>query len=498
MTVRMYALGVLLVGAMAACDSDEGRAPAPTLAPIESAGVPVASGRHLTSAAELYKQATAWMNDESFAGEMGMSMQATEPDAGSEEPDPSFFEPAGFEAFIDGFRDILEEDMLVDEQIEEESTLEIVYLMDPQRLCGDDAECVDLWTEVPLRLRATSWGEGQVNLSFLFGEARHEPLIVELSEARIGVTADLGAAAKSWKLVSAAMDQPPVDAELGSVSGRVQLSLVRTGDRAVELSLKVQEALRFDGQIDGTPASFELGPSTLSVGFDGVQQTMTMLTSLGRAQLSAPYQLLADLVGGGEECTGYLDDNGEYIAECQEVAAPEVTGTIGLDLGGASGSVTLAETDRSLVFRGVGLGTTTSRLTLDDQTLVGLDLNPATGRKLDLELFGSEELTIRVTPGLDLSVEMHLALLSELDKDLARGWWADETLHLDLGGSERPSVTLVEDGVRIDDGRLLLESRAMPELNLSASAGQCVLGEEIADDGEDPHPFEALSVGACK
>jgi hypothetical protein len=113
----------------------------------------------------------------------------------------------------DGIRELvaeLSERIFNEENVETSDDTSVTYLLGPDDLCSasesetlqsdgsvvvtegePDPECVDDVTRAAIRLRVTSPSEGNVDVTVIMTEQRFEPVVFELHQERLAVTADL-------------------------------------------------------------------------------------------------------------------------------------------------------------------------------------------------------------------------------------------------------------------------------------------------------------------
>jgi hypothetical protein len=179
------------------------------------------------------------------------------------------------------------------------------------------------------------------------------------------------------------------------------------------------------------------------------------------------------------------------------------TGTMAIDWGGLSGAITVTDGDSRIRVTDLGFGDDTSTVALDELSLFALDLNPASGRRVALTITpGTDGLPrFAVEPGVDLALAFRLAPLAAAG-DLVESYLLDETYRLTFDGAPAPTAVPVEasdDGsfagaLAIEEGRLSLSSTAA-SAPVVATAGQCLVGDEVTD-GEHPI-LGAFAVTAC-
>ena len=475
-------LAVLLTAALGAgcIDQSDKR----ELQPLDTTTLGFTAASNLRSLASTLSAASGWLGDGELSGWLGdLTTSAVDTSTDLEEAD----DPRSLEDIADDLADRLEQDLLIEANVEESDGLTVVYLVPAERVCAeDDADCVRRFTDVPLRVQVTSYTAGDLDLTLMLGEPRLAPLTIELHHAAVTLALDVGEAFAAARLLGDQTDDPDDDLVVRAVGGALAVSLEARGPRHAKATFEVTRALTIDADLGHYPLALALGRSKTTLDLDADTQRATVAAAIGALTAHAPYQLLADLVSDDDD-------------------APTVSGTLALDLAGFSASVTLDEAMDTLAVEDVGLGDHRSSLMLDGHTVVGVDLNASSGRKLDVSLTPGDDThpaVVSLTPQLDLVVQLALRQLVALDADLATSWAADETLGVALDGAAHPSLA-IDDEVQVTAGRLALSSRARPDLSVEVQAGQCLLAPDAQDSApvpepaHDDHPLAGFSAGAC-
>jgi len=174
----------------------------------------------------------------------------------------------------------------------------------------------------------------------------------------------------------------------------------------------------------------------------------------------------------------------------------------------------------------MGLGDTTTTVSRDGDTLIGVDLNAAQGRVMDLTVTSEENaMNFQVDPALVLSLAFSLAGADGMFEG-APSWLHDEVISVSLDGADRPEVRLdfgdeeadEEGGFSVVAGTLTLSSTSLEE-DVVVEAGMCVVGAEGEEDDdmdregmpgprdgddwdeedeEDSHIFSEIQAGSCE
>ncbi|MEC9072867.1 MAG: hypothetical protein VX938_10825, partial [Myxococcota bacterium] len=252
-------------------------------------------------------------------------------------------------------------------------------------------QCRVLYADLELLVRAELRDDG-MDLTLMVGRDRLEPLTVELRDevtlARLNLPIALEAA-------SVFMDRLPPSKrvelpEIQALEGEVTLAIETPEPALATVTLEVTEAIRMDLMNQGKPLTLSVAPGVLSVSADGTARELAMTVALGETELLASDGWAFD---AGMEVTCGVSD----LACAPERRSFQVNGAIVGQLAGLTGEARLQEDTEVFELTGLGLGTSTSRVTLDQEEVFSLDLNPADGRLVDLFM-------IRDTTGLNVEV----------------------------------------------------------------------------------------------
>lgn len=448
----------------------------------------------------------------------------------------------------------LNEAVFVDAQIESEADGAVVYLLDPAVFCaelegregeggakaprdrpetrdpekgppdpyagegeegGPAAECEELLTKVPVRVRFSSPASGDVDVDVLFGEARLDPVDIALYSAQVALTVDLAATRAVVELIDAAYaeeGEPASDDLPETMTGALRFELVKTADGAYTAAARVVEAITVAGGEGDEAFSVSLGNSSVLVGVTQADAELMWVVTVGAISAEFPYAAFVEAMEEDEE----EDWDGEgapvppYEEEpAEEPAEPE--GSMSVALAGLTATGALTGADDLIQLTGLGIGDGPFQLMKDGASLLEIVLNADAGGQFDLAMGVAEDnLVVALTPSLDLSAVFAMASLADTMEDLP-SFTLDETLHLRLDGAEEPEVELVEgaedaDGsLRVNLGALLIESSAAPDKTITVPEGGCLFvsddddeeREEPVDDPDGHELLDSLQAGSC-
>ena len=183
---------------------------------------------------------------------------------------------------------------------------------------------------------------------------------------------------------------------------------------------------------------------------------------------------------------------------------------IKLEIGGVNVGLKLTLKDVIHLLVVGGLGDQTTRISIDNQEALSIDINPQQGRRIQIafdqnqtndDIFSFElaQLSNLVQIKTNFTGFDELDISTDLIKDVF-------SIQFDaLGQTEAlPKVSISNEGVRIDEGRLEIQAQEAMK-SMSMEGGQC-LGEEPGEeedfsddyiDEEPRHFLEEVQVHAC-
>jgi len=335
----------------------------------------------------------------------------------------------------------------------------------PQTNGIPDAQCVKDFDAAELRVRAEAFGD-HILLTLLVGPTRIAPLQVELSSGRIAVAVELSEAKSALqhiaKVLGKTIDLPAV------MEGRVSVSLTRNGPQDFTFAGAVERAVRIEGTLPDDKGPFKFTTAARnplwSLRVDGVKRTLSASVDLGPTHLEAPLS----------------------------AAAPDskATGTLALDLAGATGQVALAEGADSIAFTNLSLGGQDSTVKLDGTPLITVSLNPSAGRSFALTVTAGPKLA--VSPSFDVSVAFDLRKLRDAGDSIAEQL-LHQTYQIVLDG-QSPQIQPIDPvgtfpgGIKVLSG--LLTVKAVAESGTfaiqAAAGGSCLVGNDEVTASEHP------------
>jgi hypothetical protein len=264
-----------------------------------------------------------------------------------------------------------------------------VFAIPTDMLCpiGDgataaDPDCVAQAERAALRIRAELAGDDGLDFTLVVGGDRAEPVRVELRAGLVGVSIDLAevaAAATELGLVDAGttIELDGVVSARFEIIGPAHVSAAITIDRAIHVAVTSATDPAGDIRLD-TAVAHPLARLELDGSADGGIGTAQL--GLGATQI----RLAADAVAG--------------------------TPARDLDLPGASATIRLGA--GQLLVERFSLGVRATTVMVGGQLGAQLDLNPDTGRTLDLAVTGdATDAAFAFVPGLDLRLAIDHAVI---------------------------------------------------------------------------------------
>ncbi|MBA3463525.1 MAG: hypothetical protein H0T46_26450 [Deltaproteobacteria bacterium] len=318
-----------------------------------------------------------------------------------------------------------------------------------------DPDCVDSWNKLALRIRVEDDSNG-LTFAIQVGAGHDEPLEIALTHTSVSLSVDLDEAEDATKAIAQAFGEQAPNAELSgkftgtlTVLGAANVGLQLDIDRAIDIAVAEQ------GQSLSGPEAFRLTSAqavpVLALLLNGVAQTAGLTVNLGETALHIP----------GED--GF------------DLDLPAVK------------LFTLATAGQPIKIEGISLGNRTTTVSKGGQVGLAIDLNPQDGRKFDATITSAATgETLSVSPKLDARIMTNHTVLGD-----EMGVY-DVTRVL-LDGSLHSSDA--SDQLKVLTGTFSISTNPA-QYGFSATAGQCVAGEETFDATTDDF-YTAWTVGVC-
>lgn len=384
-------------------------------------------------------------------------------------------------------RDEAKEHVFRRDLVESEDGKQVVYRMQPAEICENDRECIDRLDQNPLRFAVTANSDDSLNVALLVGQDRHGPATAVLGENKLAVKGNLSEVMDSMRLLLSTDDQKDLPDEL---QGVLEWSIEKRGDGDFVLSASILERFELKlGQTKAKPVAVTVQPSspTTQIGINSVTNTISYKENLGAIDVSAA---------------------GSAVCSDIDCGSKEQSGSFGLHLGGFTGEFETTAGAAELTFSGLGLGSTTSALSLNGQPLVSVDLNPQQSRKFSINFKKSDQGTlVTFEPALDLRLAMAMTNLSESLRVDMPDWLFDEVFDVTLGGAPKPSILIPapscnpdgsstsKEQLEVVAGTLVLDASSLAT-PVAVNANQCLV--PVESSASEPHPFSLVTSGVCQ
>lgn len=368
-----------------------------------------------------------------------------------------------------------------------------------------DQDCLEIMEREAPQIQIVGIGDGlQANLLVNGGQDTLVSARINSTLARVSLNLDtLG------RLVGEIEGEDGEDSSIDlNVTGELSLEMDTSAAQIAVFRFNVDRAISISGQIEGLedldlnfPAAANVFSFTLN----------NMETSLA-ARLDVPTltQALSTSLTSTYEYNPETDEE-ELI---EEGPVRQILLTLGgLDLGA---TLQLVEEGISTTLE-VGLGDQSTRVDIDGQEIIKVDLNPDHGRLLSFNFDHSSamdsSLLLAFASELHaLQVALNLGRVAELE---APDWVAEELFALAVtsANDELPSLQFDGEQLRVITGRLELSAQ-QADITHVVEGGQCMMPtedmslepydedvpyeepEEINEESE--HPLEGMQVGTCR
>jgi len=406
----------------------------------------------------------------SFAKVPVTGSPATDPD-GEASPlpaNPVPTDPAVVDAQAALLEKYLRERIFTEANVEGTEGDSTIFLLKGDDVCTTgsvpaEAGCVEAVNHMELRIRATSTDNDGIDLGFLIGPDRAEPMVLSFGQKTMAVIVDLGGTKDAVKFLapSSAQQLPRV------MVGRVELRLTENGEQDITFSTGILNAIQIEMDQNGAAHAFSTArASPLSeLRMNGKDKRVSFELNLGTTEYKGPY--------GG--------------------TSPLAKKQVVYSLSGLSFAFNAEEGQEDFVIAHVGLGSAQSYMSVDGTKVFTADLNQFSNRHFDLNLSkGADGLPlVRVLPEFDLATRFFLSPLKADPMAEVPSFYEDNSYRVRLSGGGAPSIRPVEantttgfpGGLQVVSGELKLESGSSA---VTVSTGKCLVGKEVAAEGSHP------------
>jgi hypothetical protein len=362
----------------------------------------------------------------------------------------------------------LRERIFTEANVEETEGDSTIFLLKGDDVCTTgaapaEAGCVQAVDKMELRIRATATDNDGMDLGFLIGPSRAEPMVLSFGQKTVAMVVDLGGAKDAVTFLdpSAAQGLPRV------MVGRVELRLTENGEQDVTFSTGILNAIQIELEAAGATHAFSTAKATplSELRMNAKDKKVSFELNLGTTEYRSLY--------GG--------------------TSPLAKEQVVYSLSGLSFAFNAEEGMDDFVVAHVGLGDAQSYMSVGGTKVFTADLNALSGRHFDLNLSkGADGLPlVRVLPEFDLATKFFLSPLKADPLAAVPSFYEDQSYRVRLSGGGAPSLRPVEantttgfpGGLQVVSGELRLEGSGAA---VSVPAGKCLVGKEVATEGSHP------------
>ena len=383
----------------------------------------------------------------------------------------------------------IENNLLHPDNLVEERNETVTYALDPDVTCeqpepdpedplaeeealAEYEDCRQSLIDTPMGLEVTrvacDSGDNAV-IRVLVGEEPVNPLTLHVLTTELTAHVDLANAAEVLRASGTLEEGAEISQD---TTGELSLSLQALSGGAARLAASILAPIHLGLSDDQGSAALTIGETgtALDLVSTPADQTITGAIDLGQLSYAMPF-------------TSFID--GFFVRETVENNPELVT----LTVSGIDSTVAFDGVSDTLELRGLGIGDASSTATLDNDTLVKVDVNESASRHFHLKATSSasEPLRLELEPGFDLSIEYSMAAVAPLITDL-QTFAHDDTLRIQLSG-EQPSAVLYENAegyvsllddmtgtlLGIKSGTLSMTSRTITQDSVTVPTGQCLV-----------------------
>ena len=408
------------------------------------------------------------------------------------------------EQFAEPTEDIPSDDIPNEEEDEEFSENNL-----PTPEVEIDQDCLEFMEREQPRVRLQTSGDG-IQAELLFNEGQESLVKAVLNSSLAKVSLDLGVLSR----IVDSLDET-AEEELGELSiemsGLVSIQMDTSIPQKAVFSVNVDRAIQISGSAfdsEGIDFTFPATQGLFRISSDEQTPSINLAVDLPKLVQSLSTSLTAEYE--------YNEETGEETL-VNEGPLRQLTAT----LGGLSAAL-----DLTLVEEGVsttlefGLGQESTKISVDGNDIVKVDLNPSHGRSLsfnfDHSSLNEEQFILALASQLHaLDIDLKLGLIEEIEAPLG---FADELYRiaftslnnelpsLQMGGSEEALMKILTGQLNVTAER--------GDIEMTAEAGMCIVPqeseydepnysedyseEEYEEDYEEIHPLSELMASSCQ
>lgn len=400
---------------------------------------------------------------------------------------------------------LIKENILIPDNIEAQTATEITYLLKSQNVCAtaenesERGDCVEVLDKMQVRLVVTSPEADIFNVALHTGSSRVNPVNLRIAADGLELEGDLAQAKTSLEQLKTALNL--TDLELpASASGKVRAHINKLANNQYEATLATLTPVIMAGADFGLQLGVANPAATLTV--NGATKQINAVVNMAAVELKLPFY---ESIEREFEVT---DEEGYTYTDYELVQGDKHA--VELKLGGVNANITLDGAKNTLSAINLGLGDTTSRLFIDQEEVLSLELNPAQGRRVDVKIDDAgAKPVLELAPALDVKMIFAFAKIKNKLQDLnLPGWMLNDTLTIKADGANPIRIEpQPNDSLKVLAGALTFSSLTQQKTH-NIQANQCfgpsddddviITESELPDAPEDDHIINLLAPRVCK
>ena len=385
-------------------------------------------------------------------------------------------------------RQLMEDRLFVDANLESQTGDTAVYLLHPDPTCRplpadtDPAgtvppismSCADDLNKVPFRISVTNDGDG-VKMTVLVGPAKQELVTVIVHSDELALQVDLPQAKAASDYINQQLGNGSPGGQYDRLAGKMEWSLTKLGDQKVKAAFSILEALDI-ASTGSSAVTVAASSPVFAVSGDGITKSATLQLGLGATVVD-----------------GTWDPQGLGVANRD----------LHVSLGGIYGSFQLDDNAHQILVTDAGIGET--KVMVRTSTIFDLNLNADSMRRFSGRVVANPDDTVQieVTPKFDASLAFdYNSVASELSSPPSATIAHDTYSVALLNGGQPAIIQTVKStdtfggGIRVVAGTLTLGAASAPTGTVTVNAGQCLSSVTPAPTGTNPFLGQLIS-GAC-
>jgi hypothetical protein len=429
---------------------------------------------------------------------------------------------------------ISEELMLEDSAVVSDDGLSITYTLDPNVVCietdieedespedmeerlEDEQDCLEMFEGKIVQIATSSDMEGDVNLTIKMGSdgAEPQPMIdLQVHDDQISIHMEMP---KMKDMMEFFID--PDDFEFpDTMEGEMGIEIRKDANKVYTARFVVLEDINIESSAGQDPMSLQLQKAVAPghITFNGTEETISGVLDIASVDAILPWQFMVDLIHDDEEeCEWICEwDNTTQMDNCYEIceSAPDP-----VDVGdkkmifsnpGVMGTLFYSLATDSFDLTNMGMGGESTTLSVDEDTILTIDINPEQDRVLDMRFHAPDDKDLGFVFSQDFGLQMMFAWDSVRDDfiDGLPDFLLEDVLGIQFAGAspELQIVNVLEDTqIKMAQGSLTVSSPIMPQ-DLVVEEGECFVGVDTDDMTEEEQDalhdlFGEIDGGICE